>query len=53
MLLYSFSFKVVKSRIALRLFVNIVLWWLKDDSISDADQFVSCTCMSWTVFSRC
>ncbi len=46
MLLYSFSFKVIKSRVALRLFVNITLWQLKDDSISDADQFVSCTCVS-------
>ncbi len=53
MLLYSFSFKIIKSRVALRLFVSIALWWLKDDSISDADWFIFCTYVSWTVFSRC
>ncbi len=53
MLLCSFSFIINESWTAWKMCVNTTSWQLKDDQISDVDQFLSCICISWIEFSHC
>ncbi len=53
MLLCSFSFIINESWTAQKMCIDTTLWQLKDDQISDVNQFSSCIYVSWIEFSRC